>query len=164
MVITNRLIFLGAKNDNLQEFVRLYSLSKKWTHEYWLLDLSVTRNIEETLYLSQNLPLDLDDNLYLFASDGNENGNKIDIWEFYEIHPTRPKKFNYYGSWMSKNGLNITNEEKWDRRNNLEVCVSSHISLIGFDLMFFFTFIGYTICHLDIGYESLHYSIRTKIR
>ena len=164
MVITNRLIFLGAKNDNLQEFVRLYSLSKKWTHEYWLLDLSVTHNIEEILYLSQNLPLDLDDNLYLFASDGNENGNKIDIWEFYEIHPTRPKKLNYYGSWMSKNGLNITNEEKWDRRNNLEVCVSSHISLIGFDLMFFFTFIGYTICHLDIGYESLHYSIRTKIR
>ena len=157
-------IFLGANNDNLQEFVRIYSLSKKWTHEYWLLDLSVTHNIEEILYLSQNLPLDLDDNLYLFASDGNENGNKIDIWEFYEIHPTRPKKINYYGSWMSKIGLNITNEEKWDRRNNLEVCVSSHISLIGFDLMFFFTFIGYTICHLDIGYESLHYSIRTKIR
>ena len=129
MVITNRLFFLGAKNDNLQEFVRLYSLSKKWTHEYWLLDLSVTRDIEETLYLSQNLPLDLDDNLYLFASDGNENGNKIDIWEFYEIHPTRPKKINYYGSWMSKIGLNITNEEKWDRRNNLEVYVSSYISV-----------------------------------
>ena len=129
MVITNRLIFLGTKNDNLQEFVRLYSLGKKWTHEYWLLDLSVTHNIEEILYLSQNLPLDLDDNLYLFASDGNENENKIDIWEFYEIHPTRPKKLNYYGSWLSKIGLNITSEEKWNRRNNLEVYVSSYISV-----------------------------------
>ena len=105
-------IFLGAKNDNLQEFVRLYSLSKKWTHEYWLFDLSATHNIEETSYLSQNLPLDLDDNLYLFASDGNDNGNNIDIWEFYEIHPTRPRKLDYYGSWTSRNGLNITNEEK----------------------------------------------------
>ena len=112
MVITNRLIFLGTKNDNLQEFVRLYSLGKKWTHEYWLLDLSVTHNIEEILYLSQNLPLDLDDNLYLFASDGNNNGNNIDIWEFYEIHPTRPRKLDYYGSWTSRSGLNITNEEK----------------------------------------------------
>ena len=114
------MIFLGAKNDNLQEFVRLYSLSEKWSHEYWLLDLSATNTTEETFYLSQNLPLDLDNDLYLFAAD---NGNNVDIWEFYEIHPTRPKKLNYYGSWESKNGLNIPNEDKWDRRKNLEVCI-----------------------------------------
>ena len=150
-------IFLGAKNDNLQEFVRIYSLSKKWTHEYWLFDLSVTHNIEETSYLSQNLPLDLDDNLYLFASDGNDNGNNIDIWEFYEIHPTRPRKLDYYGSWTSRNGLNITNEEKWDRRNDLEVFVSSYISLNVFNLMLFFIFIGYTICYFDVGCNSLYY-------
>ena len=156
-------IFLGAKNDNLQEFVRIYSLSKKWTHEYWLFDLSVTpkvtHNIEETSYLSQNLPLDLDDNLYLFASDGNDNGNNIDIWEFYEIHPTRPRKLDYYGSWTSRNGLNITNEEKWDRRNDLEVFVSSYISLNVFNLMLFFIFIGYTICYFDVGCISLYYSL-----
>ena len=155
------MIFLGAKNDNLQEFVRLYSLSKKWTHEYWLLDLSVTHNIEETSYLLQNLPLDLDDNLYLFASDGNGNGNNIDIWEFYEIHPTRPKKLDYYGSWTSWNGLNITNEEKWDRRNDLEVYVSSHISVNVFNLMLFFIFIGYTIFYFDVGCISLYYSLGT---
>ena len=152
-------IFLGAKNDNLQEFVRIYSLSKKWTHEYWLFDLSVTHNIEETSYLSQNLPLDLDDNLYLFASDGNDNRNNIDIWEFYEIHPTRPKKLDYYGSWTSRNGLNITNEEKWDRRNDLEVFVSSYISVNVFNLMLFFIFIGYTICYFDVGCISLYYSL-----
>ena len=155
------LIFLGANNDNLQEFVRIYSLSKKWTHEYWLFDLSVTHNIEETSYLSQNLPLDLDDNLYLFASDGNNNGNNIDIWEFYEIHPTRPKKLDYYGSWTSRNGLNITNEEKWDRRNDLEVYVSSYISVNVFNLMLFFIFIGYTICYFDVGCISLYYGLGT---
>ena len=104
----------------------MYSLREKWNHEYWLLDLSVTDTIEETLYLSQNLPLDLDDDLYLFASDG-DNGNDIDVWEFYEIHPTRPKKLNYYGSWKSKNGLNIPNEDKWDRRKNLDVGFGSVI-------------------------------------
>ena len=154
-------IFLGAKNDNLQEFVRIYSLSKKWTHEYWLFDLSVTHNIEETSYLSQNLPLDLDDNLYLFASDGNDNGNNIDIWEFYEIHPTRPRKLDYYGSWTSRNGLNITNEEKWDRRNDLEVYVSSYISVNVYNLMLFFIFIGYTICYFNVGCISLYYSLGT---
>ena len=50
-------------------------MREKWNHEYWLLDLSITDTIEETLYLSQNLPLDLDDDLYLFAaSDENDNG------------------------------------------------------------------------------------------
>ena len=121
---------LGAKHDNLQEFIRLYSLREKWNHEYWLLDLSITDTIEETLYLSQNLPLDLDDDLYLFASDG-DNGNNIDVWEFYEIHPTRPKKLNYYGSWKSKNGLNIPNEDKWVRRKNLEVGLSLFVLIFG---------------------------------
>ena len=103
-------------------------MREKWNHENWLLDLSITDTIEETLFLLQNLPLDLDDDLYLFAADGSDNGNNIDIWEFYEIHPTRPKKLNYYGSWESKNGLNISNEDKWDRRKNLEVCSRSHFS------------------------------------
>ena len=151
------MIFLGAKNNNLQEFVRLYSLSEKWSHEYWLLDLSTTNTTEEALYLSQNLPLDLDDDLYLFAADGSDNGNNIDIWEFYEIHPTRPRKLDYYGSWTSRSGLNITNEDKWDRRNDLEVFVSSYISLNVFNLMLFFIFIGYTICYFDVGCNSLYY-------
>ena len=105
-------------------------MREKWNHENWLLDLSITDTIEENLFLLQNLSLDLDDDLYLFASDG-DNGNNIDVWEFYEIHPTRPKKLNYYGSWKSKNGLNIPNEDKWVRRKNLEVGLGLCIIISG---------------------------------
>ena len=67
----------------------------------------------------KDLQLDLDDDLFLY-SPSNEYWS---IWEFYEIHETRPKKILYYGNWHLKEGLSITNEDKWVRRKNLEVCV-----------------------------------------
>ena len=94
-------------------FVKLYALREKWNHEYWLLHSAFVG----AKYL-QNLKLDLDDDLYLY---NYKEDKSIDIWEFYEIHATCPKKLNYYGSWSSKNGLNIPNTEKWDRRKNLQV-------------------------------------------
>ena len=42
------------------------------------------------------------------------------IWEFYEIHPSRPRKLKEYGKWNS-NGLVLAKETKWIRRRNLEV-------------------------------------------
>ena len=95
------------------DFIRLYDLREKWNHEYWLLDSSRAGH----KYL-QNLKLDLDDDLYIYDY---KEGKSIKIYEFYEIHATRPKKLNYYGNWNSKNGLNIPNQEKWDRRKNLQV-------------------------------------------
>ena len=106
------------------EFIQFYSLREKWNHEYWLLDSSQAG----TIHL-QNLELDLDDDLYLYDY---EKTKTINIWEFYEIHATRPKKLNYYGSWSSNAGLEIPNTEKWDRRKNLEVshtCQFIHCSI-----------------------------------
>ena len=112
------------------DFIQFYSLREKWNHEYWLLDSSQAG----TIHL-QNLNLDLDDDLYLFDYENTKN---INIWEFYEIHATRPKKLNYYGSW-SNAGLEIPNTEKWDRRKNLEVSFTSSSSYFAFltNIVFF---------------------------
>ena len=97
-----------------ENFIQLYSLREKWNHEFWLLDSSQAG----TIHL-QNLNLDLDDDLYLYDYDDTKN---INIWEFYEIHASRPRKLIYYGSWSTSNSsLVIPNTEKWDRRKNLEV-------------------------------------------
>ena len=49
--------------------------------------------------------------------------NKIEysLWEFYEIHPSIPRKIVPYGSWDNVKGLKLPTEKKWFRRQNLEV-------------------------------------------
>ena len=66
----------------------------------------------------------LDDDLYLYSSNKKiNNGTKesVKIWEFYEIHPSKPRKILPYGSWRPNEGLNLSKDEKWVRRRNLEV-------------------------------------------
>ena len=72
-----------------------------------------------TEYL-QNLPLDLDDDLFLYTTSMNHL-TELSIWEFYEIHSSLPRKLNFYGNWNNNDGLNVSREIKWSRRKNLEV-------------------------------------------
>ena len=75
------------------------------------MDEIVQKNLED-------LPLDLDDDLFLFRN----NGSKVNIWEFYEIHPTRPRKLIPYASWTeSQLELKLPDQGKWTRRQDLEV-------------------------------------------
>lgn len=81
--------------------------------EYWLFDESIWALPFEI----DELPLRLDDNFYIFK--GNENS--ITIWEYYEIHKTVPRKFQFYGTWSLFGGLSVTKIDKWTRRQNLQV-------------------------------------------
>ena len=108
---------------SLNLFIHLYSLRKQWNYEYWLLDVSNLIPINNHTNYIKNLELDLDDNLFLYSisHQGNSDDTLISIWEFYEIHSTLPRKLNSYGTWNSINGLNVTSDDKWKRRHNLEV-------------------------------------------
>ena len=98
--------------------------------EYWLLDVSslVIGNPDEDSSLNnaiknlKDLPLDLDDDLFFYSYD-HHSGDYISIWEFYEIHPSRPRKLKPYGQWNSnaEKQLSLTKESKWNRRRDLEV-------------------------------------------
>ena len=71
------------------------------------------------------MKLDLDDDLILYSLNEKQNINGtydfISLWEFYEIHPSRPKKVHTYGKWSLTKGLEVSKENKWIRRRNLEV-------------------------------------------
>ena len=60
--------------DSIKQFVGMYSLHKKKSREYWLLDIGHwTANVEDRTIFNErirhdlkNLQLDLDDDLYFF--------------------------------------------------------------------------------------------------
>ncbi len=64
------------------------------------------------------------DNRFLSKQVSKLNEPKYSLWELYEIHSSLPRKFVPYGTWDSINGLEITTEKKWFRRQNLEVIMS----------------------------------------
>ena len=113
---------------SLDIFFHIYSLRKRWIHEYWLLDVSNISSIDKISEYLPKLQLDMDDNLFLYRYSSiniDKQFIEVSIWEFYEIHSSYPRKLKWYGNWNSINGIDVTKEEKWSRRKNFEVvCVS----------------------------------------
>ena len=105
---------------SLEQFVQLYSTRSRADREYWLLDVSSWQSVNDVTEELRDLPLDLDDDLFLFSK--LKDGSAISIWEFYEIHPSIPRKLLEYGQWTS-GGLSLNKEKKWNRRRDLEVCM-----------------------------------------
>ena len=106
-------------SEDILRFGQFYSERTRASREHWLLDItlgngSIDEIVKENL---KDLPLDLDDDLFLFKNIEN----KLTIWEIYEIHPTRPRKVVPYATWTEEKGTQITAEKKWRRRSNLEV-------------------------------------------
>ena len=106
-------------------FIELYSTRTRADQEYWLLDISSWTSPYKVISQLNNLSLDLDDDLYFYSYKSELNMTlktdlNLKIWEFYEIHPSRPRKLKEYGIW-NLNGLVLAKQTKWIRRRNLEV-------------------------------------------
>ena len=109
---------------SLDIFFHIYSLRKRWIHEYWLLDVSNISSIDKISEYLPKLQLDMDDNLFLYRYSSiniDKQFIEVSIWEFYEIHSSLRRKLNFYGNWNNNDGLNVSREIKWSRRKNLEV-------------------------------------------
>ena len=104
---------------SLQQFIQLYSTRSRADRDYWLLDVSSWKSVNDVTEELRELPLDLDDDLFLYSKQ-QKDGATISIWEYYEIHPSIPRKLLEYGQWTS-GGLSLNKEAKWNRRRDLEV-------------------------------------------
>ena len=103
---------------SLDQFKKLYALRTRTDKEFWLLDISsIIDEPNEILNTFHDLPLDIDDDLYLYK----RNTNSLSIWEFYEINSSVPRKILHYAAWVTETGLRIKNTSKWSRRKNMEV-------------------------------------------
>ena len=114
-------VYILDDNDvekSIHNLIALLSTRSRLNKENWLLDVTSFATIEEAMSLL-NLPLDLNDEFYLFSQE--ENGRFINVWEFYKVQPSLSKKFLYYGNWSIESGLECSNVDKWTRRKNLQV-------------------------------------------
>ena len=77
-------------------------------------------NINSSKELLNKTTVEFDDDLYLYEEV--QFNKSIQIWEMYGIHKNLSPKILQYGNWSLQNGFKIINHEnKWERRNNLEV-------------------------------------------
>ena len=112
-----------SKNESLKLFVEMYSMRLRSDREFWLFTASSLTNdsrgeVREIIGDLKELKLDLDDDLFII--NNAKDGNALEIFEFYEIHPTVPKQLLIYGTWDFMNGTSLSKLQKWNRRRNLQ--------------------------------------------
>ena len=88
--------------------------------EYWFIDISAFQNVANASSMLNTLPLDIDDDLFLFIFIENDFAR---IWEMYKLAPEKDLIVKDFGSWTREIGLKLTNLEKWQRRGDLSVSI-----------------------------------------
>ena len=86
--------------------------------EYWLIDISALKIMENATLMLDDLPLDIDDNIYTFKL---VNHTFVDIWEIYKIKSENNLIVKKFGIWKSEMGLLSNVMSKWQRRKDLTV-------------------------------------------
>ena len=91
--------------------------------EFWFIDISALQNIDNAssmLNMLDTLPLDVDDDIFLFMFIENDSAR---IWEMYKLAPEKDLIIKEFGGWTREIGLKLTNLEKWQRRGDLSVSI-----------------------------------------
>ena len=115
-------------SDNLKQSIKLLdNKMKKRTRkdkEFWFIDISdlhSTDNASSTMNMLDNLPLDVDDDIFLFMFIENDSAR---IWEMYKLAPEKELIVKDFGKWTREIGLKLPNMEKSHRRGDLSVSIS----------------------------------------
>ena len=70
--------------------------------------------------LLNDFNLRINDDIFIVKFD--EQNMYAEIWEIYKISMDQGLILNGLGTWTEKDGLNMTTEEKYQRRSDLMVC------------------------------------------
>ena len=123
-------IFVVDSNSLQQSIEYLDNKMKERTRKdkgFWFIDISALQNIDNAslmMNMLDTLPLDVDDDIFLFMFIEN---NSARIWEMYKLAPEKDLIVNDFGNWTEEIGLKLTNLEKWQRRGDLSVSLKAEI-------------------------------------
>ena len=105
-------------NESIQSLLLQMKNRLRTNKETWFIDISAFENIENSKSRLNTLPLDIDDDIFLFMFKGK---GFVNIWEIYKMTPEKDLIVNNLGKWTKEKGLNFTALEKWQRRGDLSV-------------------------------------------
>ena len=109
-------------SKNLQNSINLLERKlRKRTRkdkEFWFIDISALKTINNAKLMLNNLPLDIDDDIYAFMIT---NDSLAVIWEMYKLAPEKKLIVSKLGMWKEDLGLSLTTLNKWQRRGDLTV-------------------------------------------
>ena len=94
--------------------------------EVWYIDISSLETILNAQSMLQGLPLDIDDDIFLFMFIDGESAK---IWEAYRLAPETNIIIRDFGRWTRETGLKLTTLKKWQRRGDLSVRVTNKIAM-----------------------------------
>ena len=119
-------IYVVDSNNLQQSITFLDNKMKERTRrdkEFWFIDISALQDIDNAssmLNVLDTLPLDVDDDIFLFMFIENDYAR---IWEMYKLASEKDLIVKDFGSWTEEIGLKLTNLEKWHRRGDLSVSI-----------------------------------------
>ena len=105
-------------DESIQSLLLKMKNRSRTNKESWLVDILALESIENVKSRLNNLPLDIDDDIFLFMFN---NKDFVNIWEIYKLTPKKDLIVNNLGMWTKEKGLNLTALEKWQRRGDLSV-------------------------------------------
>ena len=109
-------------SKNLQNSINLLERKlRKRTRkdkEFWFIDISALKTINNAKLMLNNLLLDIDDDIYAFMIT---NDSIAVIWEMYKLAPEKNLIVTKLGVWKEDLGLSLTTLNKWQRRGDLTV-------------------------------------------
>ena len=120
-------IYMIDSKNLMQSIEILEQKIKKRTRldkEFWFIDISDLKTMKNAKLMLDNLPLDIDDDIYAFKF---ANNSFIDIWEIYKLVPENDLIVKKYGTWKREIGLFSTPLSKWQRRKDLTVSLEDRI-------------------------------------
>ena len=118
-------IYILDTNDIVKSRDFLIQEIKKRTRkdkEFWFIDIAPLKTLSNAKSMLDNLTLDIDDDVYTFII---ANNSLADIWELYKQGPGKNTINTKLGTWKQDFGLSLTTLNKWHRRGNLTVSIST---------------------------------------
>ena len=114
------IVFVPDESDTegcIKKLIQWFNQRKRTDKQYWLIDITYLSTInEKTNEILNDLKLDLDDDLFMFAY----SSTGIELYEAYKIHENFDATVKPYGFWSFNNGLTSPMYGKWIRRKNMQ--------------------------------------------